>query len=125
MRHILFRGKRIDNGKWVYGDLIQYSETEYKILVPFFRQWDILEGGYNVIPETVSQFTGLLDKNGVLIFEGDRVIIDSELFMCSEHGFEGVVTYNECAFYVESGTNGHNLWSDSYQIEVIGNIHDK
>lgn len=52
-RTIKFRGKRIDNYEWVYGDLIQYRKNDSRILEQNFGEWDILESGYEVIPETV------------------------------------------------------------------------
>ena len=57
-RTIKFRGKRIDNGQWVYGDLVQCAHDI--LILPINTGWT----HHKVIPETVGQFTGLLDKNG-------------------------------------------------------------
>jgi hypothetical protein len=65
MREIKFRGKRVDNGEWVFGDYSRYSKDESTIMVDLLEQ-----EGHWVPSETVGQYTGLKDKNGVEILRG-------------------------------------------------------
>ena len=74
MREILFKGKRLDNGEWVEGQLSVSPYTKFWYIYPV----DGNGTGYEVIPETVEQFTGYLDKHGKKIFEFDIVRIDGE-----------------------------------------------
>ena len=112
MKEILFRGKRVDNGEWTEGY--------------FFKSWDkvfLLWGMTGdcpnmeeVIPETVGQFTGLCDKNGKKIFEGDIVE--------SPNGTQGFIEWQnaECAFLVNIGDDWQTM--DDCPYEVVGNIYD-
>lgn len=118
-RTIKFRGKRIDNGQWVYGDLVQCAHDI--LILPINTGWT----HHKVIPETVGQFTGLLDKNGREIYEGDVITHDyeedSECFIevrfvrqAFSFFWRGNI-YNECSIQ-------KNI--KQTLMEVAGNIHD-
>ena len=130
-RDILFRGKRADNGEWIYGYYATQSnhacfecELKYEsfILKDEFMDWGL--GGlaeYKVIPETVGQFTGMYDKLNNKIFEGDIVRC-----LSLEYGY-----VNKEVYYVESKAKfvlrncGTDYDFEEYiDVEVIGNIYN-
>ena len=121
-REILFRGKRTDNGEWVYGNLIDSDSIVGKI-VDFDEEYFIPEFWYKVDPETVGQFTGLTDKNGTKIFDGDivRFYDDSE-----DELTNGVVVFNAdfCSFCVSMKGHEDVMLMAHWQYEVIGSIYD-
>ena len=119
MREILFRGKCIDDGEWVYGDLYHRNE---EVLINNYQQ------GFNlaVSPETVGQFTGLTDMNGKKIFERDVLQFN---YTGKNHGVEGKATviFEHGKFGVLWGWHKEFVCLDGFAnttIEVIGNIHD-
>ena len=127
MREIKFRGKTT-TGKWVYGyyfyGYADYSYRETKDKKHWIEGYDENNNYYiyEVIPETVGQFTGLHDKNGKEIFEGDIVNITSGIGNFINK--KGAVIFTEGAFHIEG--QGFTLsFASQYSLEVIGNIHDK
>ena len=126
MREILFRGKRMDNGEWETGSLviIRGACSDKEVFIA-----DKMTGYHTpVIPETVCQFTGLYDKNGMKIFEGDIVrtkkygkvightnVNDYDAFQ---------VVYEPAIFRLVNSTRGFNLVGQAIDWEVIGNIYD-
>jgi uncharacterized phage protein (TIGR01671 family) len=127
MREILFRGKRLDNGAWAEGYFVAYKNEAY-IFEPKEVEYGIDLGGYldccqmaEVAPSTVGQYTGVKDKTGRKIFEGDVVRFDGGMFVVScvecRMGFCFTGIRGRCC--VPGFTMVH--WE---HLEVIGNIHD-
>lgn len=126
MREILFRGKRVIDGEWVYGNYgFNDTVTAEKHYIFQNKAWEFF-----VDPATVGQFTGLTDKNGVKIFEGDILGIR----IADRQYIEGVVKYGvfNCTcchgvygWYVEGqNTTGDIRVVEDGLLEIIGNVHD-
>lgn len=151
MREILFRGKRKDNGNWVWGNLFipDIPDTPTQICIGT----NVVRITYDIDPSTIGQYTGLTDKNGKKIFEGDIVQYNTyDDFDCQsvvkfgeykQDGSGGEYSARKCiGFYVEVDNftcpdwceNEPECFSDyrkqqnikevAQECEVIGNIHD-
>ena len=124
MRKILFRGKRIDNGEWVFGSLLVEGDGRKKV-VPKKGMVGCLVDMYPIDPKTLGQYTGLKDRNGVKIFEGDitfhhRHKIKAYWEWHADHAcFVGMeISYDEPLI------SRYYIRLDEPDLEVIGNIHD-
>lgn len=130
MREILFRGKRVDNSEWVYGSFTPSMNARSYITTDrictydasiVFADNDQYATFAKVNEETIGQYTGLTDKNGKKIFEGDilRIRGDKEhpvLIVFLDFGW--VCVMERYKHY------RHRLENNSEKYEVIGNIHD-
>ena len=142
MRDIIFRGKRIDNGEWITGGIFQQKAdgVEDEVVYIIDNSSNDVDWAHRVIPETVGQFTGVADKNGKRVFEGD--IFQYEPHFKTEKAWIGIVKYrnthdyyracNDCGFVIEWQdesimTTREDLlyWcGDGKSASVIGNVYD-
>ena len=135
MREILFRGKRTDNGQCVEGDLIQLHDGRKYIINNIFGACIDDKGNFintespfvcKVVPKTVGQYTGLVDRNGKRIFEGD-IIKDCDYDHIHTVRYFGDEDYPAFDCHPEiqfCECNGLSHLVAVSAIEVIGNIHD-
>lgn len=115
-RDIRFRGKRIDNGEWIYGSLL---DGDIIVAGPVDADEDYIGLGEwsSVDPETVGQYTGLKDRNGKEIYEGDLLDISDRVFPQEVDMDDGCYGTDEFALY-------ELVRCKNRTIEVIGNRWD-
>ena len=140
MREILFRGKRADNGKWVEGELLHDMQNRPHLYWKTPKELPIVFSNHAIVDSaTLGQFTGMTDKNGKKIFEGDILEYTSYTGTGIKEVFRAIVFWDEHRWSYKTIYN--NRWTDNWNNkgytcdvykstvskygEVIGNIHDK
>ena len=125
MREILFKAKRLDNGEWISGSLVCFAggarailPSDSKTLFSKSKGFICCDTCHDVDPSTVCEYTGLKDKNGKRIFEGDNVYDPHENSIYT-------VEWNENNAIFQMAHDWHRRSIETvYYCEIIGNIHD-
>ena len=129
MREILFRGKRTSDGEWIEGTMFQLASK----LHPFIMLTERYAESYEVDSETVGQYTGLTDKNGKKVFEGDIIAFTcndgTKHFSVVKYGiFNCSCCYGVYGWYFDGGCGDIRDLDPKEgmisHISIEGNIHD-
>lgn len=129
MREILFRGKRVDNDEWVKGFYVKVLE-HYKPEMSGKSYIISINNGisFEVIPETVGEYTGLKGKNGTKIFEGDIIRTsghyDKEIGVIRRGEYDVYSRFVFGGYYCVDKTSALIDWTSSRSCEVVGNKWD-
>ena len=131
MREIIFRGKTVDRDRWVYGSLISLDDDCCFIVPMIVRastlsKRDLVRMEMEAVsPGSIGQYTGVKDKNGVRVFEGDIVRTQfGRLVRIEYRTLEGFVGFDMTAIESEHERPWSSTAWRSGNIEVVGNIHD-
>ena len=130
MREILFTGKRVDNGEWVYGYYCPCVFGSFPAEPAIIDADELKKGRWapvKVIPETVRQYIGMTDKNGKKIFEGS--IIECKVFgaMATDKHKKYLVVFDNGTYFAQWSIGERKFFAymnETWERNVIGNIHD-
>ena len=127
-RKVKFRGKSQKTGEWLYGDLVRNVEGTFAIVPPFQMTTDNYCDRYEVVDNTIGQFTGLFDKNGREIYEGDYLKYDDIIRVVYYEDSTSQFKMVNPEYFERTNRNGfsccldNDIVGDYYIVE--GNIYD-
>lgn len=121
MREILFRGKSLETDEWIYGDTFHSSlDAQFECIHDYKKHLNMA-----VDPETIGQYTGLTDKNGNKIFEGDIIRWkEYDRWAPDDNIVSGYVLYVDGQWLIQRPNIRSYLWRVHSYCKIIGNIYD-